>query len=98
MWKTFFSTSSLATHPGLYKSREFLRRGNTGSIFRLSILNFGFFFSKPQLLYFGTNEIGTAKQNFKDLFPYMSIRASLSSNRNKKLKVALVDADLAFEK
>jgi hypothetical protein len=53
-------------------------------------------FSKPELHYFGTNQVGTAKQNLKDLFPYTNEAKKAFNScliKNQKLKLALAEAD-----
>lgn len=53
-------------------------------------------FRKPELHYFGTNQIGTAKQNLTDLYPYTKKSKTLFNSCNikkNKLRIALAEAD-----
>merc|ERR1719318_1442981 len=51
---------------------------------------------KPELHYFGTNQVGTAKQNLKDLYPYTKQAKTVFNScliKNQKMKLALAEAD-----
>ena len=53
-------------------------------------------FRKPELHYFGTNQIGTAKQNLTDLYPYTKKAKTVFNSCNikkNKLRIALAEAD-----